>query len=167
MDPDVLAALDDDFNFEDPENELEDNFMELATGGDVHISEESEDRKPGAIGKRKDIFGSDDGEYMDEDEDKVGELMYTDESSEEDGEDTRFTNYSMSSSVLRRNEQLTLLDDRFEKVSFAILSVRVFGIGDNHFKILSLRCSRIMMILKLVPSIAMKLKGIWIRSHSY
>lgn len=29
---------------------------------------------------------------------------------------SRFTEYSMSSSVIRRNEQLTLLDDRFEKV---------------------------------------------------
>lgn len=29
---------------------------------------------------------------------------------------SRFTEYSMTSSVMRRNEQLTLLDDRFEKV---------------------------------------------------
>lgn len=29
---------------------------------------------------------------------------------------SRFTEYSMTSSVIRRNEQLTLLDDRFEKV---------------------------------------------------
>lgn len=29
---------------------------------------------------------------------------------------SRFTEYSMSSSVMRRNEQLTLLDDKFEKV---------------------------------------------------
>ena len=29
---------------------------------------------------------------------------------------SRFTNYSMSSSVIRRNDGLTLLDDRFEKV---------------------------------------------------
>ncbi|NWI01282.1 LTV1 protein, partial [Tichodroma muraria] len=28
---------------------------------------------------------------------------------------SRFTEYSMTSSVIRRNEQLTLLDDRFEK----------------------------------------------------
>lgn len=31
---------------------------------------------------------------------------------------SRFTEYSMTSSVMRRNEQLTLLDDRFEKVAF-------------------------------------------------
>lgn len=30
---------------------------------------------------------------------------------------SRFTEYSLSSSVIRRNEQLTLLDDRFEKVN--------------------------------------------------
>lgn len=30
---------------------------------------------------------------------------------------SRFTEYSLTSSVMRRNEQLTLLDDRFEKVS--------------------------------------------------
>jgi protein LTV1 len=29
---------------------------------------------------------------------------------------SHFTNYSMSSSVMRRNEHLTLLDDRFEQV---------------------------------------------------
>jgi len=29
---------------------------------------------------------------------------------------SRFTEYSMSSSVMRRNEQLTLLDDKFENV---------------------------------------------------
>lgn len=29
---------------------------------------------------------------------------------------SRFTEYSMTSSVIRRNEQLTLLDERFEKV---------------------------------------------------
>lgn len=29
---------------------------------------------------------------------------------------SRFTDYSMTSSVMRRNDQLTLLDERFEKV---------------------------------------------------
>ena len=31
---------------------------------------------------------------------------------------SRFTNYSMTSSVIKRNEGLTLLDDRFEKVCY-------------------------------------------------
>lgn len=30
LDPDIIAAMDDDFNFDDPENQLEDNFMEMA-----------------------------------------------------------------------------------------------------------------------------------------
>ena len=31
---------------------------------------------------------------------------------------SRFTNYSMTSSAIRRNDGLTLIDDRFEKVGF-------------------------------------------------
>jgi len=27
LDPDIVAAMDDDFNFEDPDNELEDDFV--------------------------------------------------------------------------------------------------------------------------------------------
>lgn len=34
LDPDLVAALDDDFDYEDPENQLEDNFMDLANAGD-------------------------------------------------------------------------------------------------------------------------------------
>jgi hypothetical protein len=46
---------------------------------------------------------------------KYGDQMFMDEETK-----SRFTNYSMSSSVIRRNEGLTLLDDRFEKVNFVI-----------------------------------------------
>ncbi|XP_053685455.1 protein LTV1 homolog isoform X2 [Sabethes cyaneus] len=108
-DPDVVAALDEDFNHEDPENLLEDNFMELAMGGGEADGEEN-------------LFNEEDeDEYSDVDSD--GAAMSDDE--ERDGlgplrfdrEETksRFTEYSMSSSVIRRNEQLSLLDDRFEK----------------------------------------------------
>lgn len=41
---------------------------------------------------------------------------------------SRFTEYSMSSSVIRRNEQLTLLDDRFEKVR-QLKSVTLHGVN--------------------------------------
>lgn len=37
---------------------------------------------------------------------------------------SHFTNYSMTSSVIHRSEGLTLLDDRFEKVSWSYLIVR-------------------------------------------
>lgn len=32
MDPDIVAAMDDDFNFDDPDNELEDDFVVCANG---------------------------------------------------------------------------------------------------------------------------------------
>ncbi len=32
LDPDIVAALDDDFNFDDPDNELEDDFIAVANG---------------------------------------------------------------------------------------------------------------------------------------
>lgn len=32
LDPEVVAALDEDFDFDDPDNQLEDNFIELAMG---------------------------------------------------------------------------------------------------------------------------------------
>lgn len=66
--------------------------------------------------------GSDDGFDSDECEfsgDDFGsddrEKMFMDEETK-----SRFTNYSMSSSVIKRNDGLTLLDDRFEKVCDSI-----------------------------------------------
>ena len=32
MDPDIVAALDDDFNYDDPDNELDDDFVAMADG---------------------------------------------------------------------------------------------------------------------------------------
>lgn len=47
MDPDIVAAMDEDFDFEDPDNQLEDNFLELANAGvsDVEFDENFEDGK--------------------------------------------------------------------------------------------------------------------------
>uniref|UniRef100_A0A182P8H2 Protein LTV1 homolog n=1 Tax=Anopheles epiroticus TaxID=199890 RepID=A0A182P8H2_9DIPT len=109
-DPDVVAALDEDFDFNNPDNELEDNFMELAMkpsgdGDDDCFDEDGEHEFD------SDEMGDDD-DYSDEERDGLGPLddMYGREETK-----SRFTEYSMSSSVIRRNEQLTLLDDRFEK----------------------------------------------------
>ncbi len=33
LDPDIVAAMDEDFDFNNPDNILEDNFIELANGG--------------------------------------------------------------------------------------------------------------------------------------
>lgn len=56
-------------------------------------------------------FDSEGGLSGDEGPDGPREFLFMDEETK-----SRFTEYSMSSSVMRRNEQLTLLDDRFEKV---------------------------------------------------
>lgn len=62
------------------------------------------------------FFSSENEEdYTDDDSD-------VDDDEEEDRFDmeetkSRFTEYSMTSSVIRRNEQLTMLDGRFEEVN--------------------------------------------------
>nr|XP_022914671.1 protein LTV1 homolog [Onthophagus taurus] len=103
LDPDVVAAMDDDFNFSDPENELEDNFIELANAeiSDDEMIEEEEDVSSDFGSEEDDELGSLDGP----------QFTFKDEETK-----SRFTDYSMSSSVIRRNKQLSLLDDRFEKM---------------------------------------------------
>lgn len=120
LDPEVVAALDEDFDFEDPDNQLEDNFIELAMGdgGDAKEYEGEED-------------GGDDSMYDDDDDSEkafASDLDSDDDSGKSqerrprmpswDMDDTksRFSQYSMSSSVIRRNEGLSLLDNRFEKM---------------------------------------------------
>uniref|UniRef100_A0A1B6KGV9 Protein LTV1 homolog n=1 Tax=Graphocephala atropunctata TaxID=36148 RepID=A0A1B6KGV9_9HEMI len=106
LDPDVVAAMDEDFDFDDPNNLLDDDFVLKANAsGDETLSEEDEDYE--------DMSGEDEdssrmgGRSEDELEDDLGSLEET---------KSRFTEFSMSSSVVPRNDQLTLLDDRFEKM---------------------------------------------------
>lgn len=113
-DPDVVAALDSDF--EDTE-ELEDDFvMQAMVSGDEDEDGEDDDWQDEDEENDMD-FDSDnlnEDENADELMDRLGPLM---RKSRFDDEETksRFTEYSMSSSVIRRNEQLSLLDDRFEQ----------------------------------------------------
>jgi len=100
-DPDIVAGLEEDFNYEDPENALEDDFIELANAAPSDDEGEYELDQ-----RRRESIGSDEGECSDEDGDK----MFMDEETK-----SRFTSYSLTSSVIRRTEGLTLLDDRFEK----------------------------------------------------
>ncbi|XP_037698492.1 protein LTV1 homolog isoform X2 [Choloepus didactylus] len=129
FDPDIVAALDDDFDFDDPDNLLEDDFVLQAN------------KPPGEEeGVDRQTFGSEDGsEWEDVDDAQEGggnaecdsEGLLSDEDDvsapggpggaaerhlfwEEEAK-SRFTEYSMTSSVMRRNEQLTLHDERFEK----------------------------------------------------
>ena len=59
-------------------------------------------------------IASDEVELSDDDFDE--DFVYGDNQFMDEETRSRFTSYSMSSSVIRRNEGLTLLDDRFEKV---------------------------------------------------
>lgn len=104
-DPDIVAALDDDFDYENPDNQLDDDFLAKALGnGEALEGDEEMD---------SDDYDSDvESDFSnDEERDALGPLrMYDNEETK-----SRFTEYSMSSSVIRRNEQLMLLDERFEK----------------------------------------------------
>ncbi|XP_072046291.1 protein LTV1 homolog [Amphiura filiformis] len=114
LDPDVVAAMDEDFNFEDPDNQLDDDFVLVAQGGKYQMKTDN-----------KLILISEDAEEDDSDEES-GEDFDSDELDDLDDDDqrtynsdetkSRFTSYSLTSSVIRRTDGLTLLDDRFEKV---------------------------------------------------
>lgn len=108
-DPDIVEALDDDFDVDDPDNQLEDDFI-LKANKPVSSDEENED---GSDADKVSI-ASDEANMSDDDFDedfRYGDHQFMDEETK-----SRFTNYSMSSSIIRRSEGLTLLDDRFEKV---------------------------------------------------
>lgn len=113
LDPDIVAAMDEDFNFEDPDNELEDNFMELANAQKDGDDEEYDDSDNSDFNISDDDYEDDDSEARDE----VGSLDGRGPCPfEEEETRSRFTDYSMSSSVMRRNQGLSLLDQRFEKM---------------------------------------------------
>ncbi|KOC69001.1 Protein LTV1 like protein, partial [Habropoda laboriosa] len=111
LDPDIVAAMDEDFDYDDPENHLEDNFIELAntSEGDREIIEEEYDQA-------SDVSSEGHMQLSDEGQDEVCSLNGPQFTFKEEETKSRFTEYSMSSSVMKRNEQLTLLDDRFEKM---------------------------------------------------
>ncbi|EEC05826.1 conserved hypothetical protein [Ixodes scapularis] len=108
-DPDVVAALDDDFDFEDEDNELEDDFVKLADGP---AQEGIEGIDEGAMeDDNSDDYVTDDEEEVGSDDGSEGGFSFAEEEVR-----SRFTNYSMSSSVIRRTEGLKTLDERFEQL---------------------------------------------------
>uniref|UniRef100_U3KDX4 Protein LTV1 homolog n=1 Tax=Ficedula albicollis TaxID=59894 RepID=U3KDX4_FICAL len=119
FDPDIVAALDDDFDFDNPENILEDDFVLQANkpqkrGPNAEDEDEWEDMEDDS--DEKDSCSTDkdydsEGPLSDDEANgRTKEFLFMQEETR-----SRFTEYSMTSSVIRRNEQLTLLDDRFEK----------------------------------------------------
>ncbi|XP_038218416.1 protein LTV1 homolog [Zerene cesonia] len=115
LDPEVVAALDEDFDYEDPDNQLEDNFIELAMGegGDEDMDEDDDNESMEDIDSNK-SFDSD----FDSDDDSVDSQERKPQMKWDSKDDTksRFSQYSMSSSVIRRNQGLSLLDNRFERM---------------------------------------------------
>ena len=91
-DPDIVAGMDDDFDFNNPDNQLDDDFVVQAANPGDDVSQTSEDLM------ESDIESCDSNKISDFDDTK-----------------SQFTHYSLTSSVIRRNEQLTLLDDKFER----------------------------------------------------
>lgn len=85
--------------------------MELAMGGEDECEEGSEEEWSDE--EASDVDSNKADNYSDEELDDLGPLPHSNFEHEETK--SRFTEYSMSSSVIRRNEQLSLLDDRFEK----------------------------------------------------
>lgn len=122
LDPDIVAALDDDFDFDNPENQLDDNFILQANDTTIIDRNEygADDNEWEDVDSEEDDDGSQegdfdsDGPFSDEEgeggDGRMKEFMFLQEETK-----SRFSQYSMSSSVIRRNEQLTLLDERFQK----------------------------------------------------
>lgn len=114
MDPDIVAALDEDFDYDDPDNVLDDDFIIQANSGGRRADGEGEgdedDDDEWEDTDDEGDFDSEGGLSGDEGPGGPREFLFMDEETK-----SRFTEYSLSSSVMRRNEQLTLLDDRFEK----------------------------------------------------
>lgn len=111
LDPDVIAALDDDFDYNNPDNQLEDNFIELAN---VDTSDSEFVRNEVYEDETSDVSYEEHMGLSDEEQDEIHSLNGSQYTFREEETKSRFTEYSMSSSVMRRNEQLTLLDDKFE-----------------------------------------------------
>uniref|UniRef100_A0A0N5BFY8 Protein LTV1 homolog n=1 Tax=Strongyloides papillosus TaxID=174720 RepID=A0A0N5BFY8_STREA len=105
LDDDIMAALDERYDFNDEENQLDDDFFqEIIKDGPVenvnkHVEEEY---------------------YEDEEEDEEVDYNSSDDEFQNDINDnwddtkTRFTNYSMSSAVIKRDNGLATLDEKFE-----------------------------------------------------
>ena len=113
-DPDIVKILDEDpdIDFEDADNLLDDDFFVKANC------------EPKPAPKFNKSVDEDDDEDDDEDEDEYGsdeaEQDYDNDSESKSVREfetkSKFSNYSMSSSVIRRNEKLRYLDDHFENI---------------------------------------------------
>jgi len=126
-DPDIVETLDDEFQHgEQNVYKLKDLEKLMEAGDEICNSSDEENALDMILAKAQgenelsDIDETDDDSYEDYDSDEALDHVPSldgDRFSNFSEEETKskFTSYSMSSSVIRRNEQLTQLDDQFEK----------------------------------------------------
>lgn len=120
-DPEILEMLDEDaaVDFEDADNFLDDDFFVKANAADT-----GKDKTKNLKNKSLNVDEDDDEEYgsdedFDSDEAENDDFFddYSESQSVRDFETkSRFSEYSMTSSVLKRSENLKNLDDHFEKL---------------------------------------------------
>merc|ERR1712029_654758 len=143
-DPDIVETLDDAFEGhevvftakdlegmegEEDEDELDELFKEALAEREDDADDEYEDISDDEDEERD--FDSDfGGRSSDEEDDDVPDLLdarghrlFMEEETK-----SRFTEYSMSSSVVRRNAQLTILDDKFEEFYAGYDDINVGGL---------------------------------------
>ncbi|XP_062513185.1 protein LTV1 homolog [Corticium candelabrum] len=127
-DPDVVAALDCDVVDSNSDDLLEDDFVLQANAeeGDVDVYDVEKEEKQRRLALflessdskvyKADISESDEDTDSSDDECKtdVAEDFGSFGDQSIDGGKSRFTEYSLTSSVLKRNEGLSMLDERFE-----------------------------------------------------
>lgn len=123
-DPDVVAVLDEDpdIDFEDVDNFMDDDFFLRANADDGKAPKRGKDLKNKSL--NVDEGDSDDEEYEGSDRDFDSDEAENDffdnfsesQSVKEFETKSRFSEYSMTSSVIKRNEKLRSLDSQFENI---------------------------------------------------
>lgn len=134
-DPDIVRLLDDDTQIEpegDDNEELEDDFFvkanqEVSNWRQKKTDEDDDDDDD------DDNFSNqaDDDDYDDYDDDDDDDGSET-KSMRDLEKKSRFSEYSMSSSVIRRNESLKLLDEQFERLFAQYDDDQIGEIGRAH-----------------------------------
>ena len=112
-DPDVVRLLDEDvdIDFDSAENQLEDDFFVKANAEGDDAQEDEDDE--GTLTENSD--NDDDGDSFNGGRSEDGDQFSETQSMNEYENKSRFSTYSMSSSVVRRNEALKDIDQHFEK----------------------------------------------------
>jgi protein LTV1 len=123
LDLDVLAQLDDAAEHCD-DWAIDDDFVAKAEGAvDYEIASGDEEYALPAGAWRGAGAGADEWETDDDDDGDSDAAHYSSDDDDDvhRGEETRsrFTEYSMTSSIMHRNDKLQLLDEQFERVCFS------------------------------------------------